>query len=431
MARFKKRVVGSGLYQTPTGPQEVAPSRVKHWHDTIQGMLAAGHKPPLSWGHVRSAVPHPDEHPFWASRYAAGKLTGASLDAAGDLWVEGDAPGVEIDAEGRLITETTLHDGRKVKASLEEVSIGAMDWTDGSGKTWPDAPIHLALTPLPVWVPLGGQPGFQEIPEDEAKGGAANAVRFGTSTLLARFATMASDDTRPLPGKHDDDNDGQKADDDRTKSKPDEARKPSEVGSLDMAALTKALKSAGFDMPESVVDGPTLIAALEAWASAKNGPVAEKTEIPLTKTEDAMKPEAKVEEPGAFLSTIQDPLTRGLVQRAVEADGKARLSRIADLEKRGLPAHVARDLRAESSKAHFGLATDGSLAKHPVETSLAMLEASLPQGHGFDGLFLSSVRGREETPPEQAASPADRAAKTADDIAKRHGLPARVGGAAK
>ena len=153
MAIFQKRVAAPGTYQTPDGIATVTPTRIRHWHDTLQQFLAAGYKVPVSWGHISTALPATeDDKEFWAARYVAGRITGSRIDRkTGELVIQGDAPGVEVE-DGRLMSLATLPDGRRVKTAIEEVSIGARDWQDGKGRTWPDAPVQLALTPLPVWV---------------------------------------------------------------------------------------------------------------------------------------------------------------------------------------------------------------------------------------------------------------------------------------
>lgn len=407
MARFNKRVVGKGLYQTPTGPQEVTPARIQHWHDTIQGMLAAGHKPPLSWGHSLDALPHPDDHPFWKSRLNAGKVLGSSIDAAGDFWLQGEAPGAEIDAGGDLITPVELPDGRKVKAAIGEVSIGAIDWKDGSGKVWKDAPVHLALTPLPVWVPPGGQPGFVPAPPEMAQ--------FGTRTLLARFSAMDEPAKKDPPGKPEND-----------APKPPEPPKPEAKagGEANVPAIVNALRACGINLPYNVGDFDALLVALETIAASKGANMTQPSQAPA---QAAPVPQ----EPGAFLSTIQDPVTRGLVARAIDQDKAKRLSRIEALSGRGLPAHRAQQLRQQASQAFFSTLPDGSLAPHPADAILDMLEDALPKDGSFKATYLSSMT--EVPTPEADKGPqaaAEKHKKTADDLARRAGLPARTGGTA-
>lgn len=391
MARFKKRVIETGIHHTPDGVQEVSPARLRHWHESIKAIIATGVKPPLSWGHLKSAVPYPDDHAYWQSRYQAGRVVGSELSPDGSAWtLEMDAPGVEIDAEGRLVTEATLPDGVKVKAAIDEVSVGAMDWTDGKGHVWNDAPVHLAMTPLPVWVPPGGQPPFEA---SELIGGAAKAARFGTSTLLARFTTMADEEKDP-----------QKKDD----------NKPG--GGMNIKGIVEALREVGLTIPDEVTDDEGLIIAIKAGGAKKDGDA-----LPPPKKEDATPQEA-----GAFLSTIRDPLTRQLMADKVKADGEGRSRRIAALEARGLPAHKAKELRAESTTVRFGLDVSGKLLKHPLDDKLDLLEAALPQA-SFERTFLSTVAGSPADPPEeeQGVREQSRLAAIADRLAARNGLAAR------
>ena len=160
MARFKKFVAAPGSYKTPDGPAAVTPERIRHWHETVTQMVRRGIRPPVSWGHNSQALPHTDDDAaYWSARFNAGRIVGSEIDSEGRFYLVGDVPGVEQEG-GELTTTALMPDGRRLKTSIGEVSIGVRDWTDGDGRTWKDAPVHLALTPLPVIVPPGGQPGF-------------------------------------------------------------------------------------------------------------------------------------------------------------------------------------------------------------------------------------------------------------------------------
>lgn len=179
MPTFKKRTNGVGVFNTADGVANVTPERIKHWHETIQALVKRGYRPPVCWGHQSGATPHSeDDDQYWRARFNAGRITGSSIDPkTGELEIEFDAAGLELTPDGALTSLATLPTGQTVRTQIDEVSIGAMDWKDGSGKVWKDAPIHLALTTLPVWVPEGGQPPFQA---------------FGTKSLQLRFSTTTA-----------------------------------------------------------------------------------------------------------------------------------------------------------------------------------------------------------------------------------------------
>src|SRR5262245_35198331 len=160
MARFRKTVIRPGEYLSPDGPVHIDAARLHRWAHTFRQMASRGIKIPFCWGHQPDGRPEEDEADYQnrVARYTAGYLTDLYVDPlTGGLVAEGDAPGVEPDGKGHLVHWVRLPDGREVKSAVGEVSIGIDDWTDGSGRCWPDSIIHLAATPLPVW---HGQDGF-------------------------------------------------------------------------------------------------------------------------------------------------------------------------------------------------------------------------------------------------------------------------------
>jgi len=413
VARFRKKTIGTGGYQTPGGAQAVDPARLKHWADTITEMVKLGIKPPLSWGHSKGALPHGDaDAEFWRSRLVAGKLLGARVGRDGLLEIEADAPGVDVDAEGRL---TTLleHDGRKLKSAIEEVSIGAMDWTDGTGRVWRDAPVHVALTPLPVWVPEGGQPPFEPI--NEAGQNEPGVVRFSTASLLYRFASEGavadeekkeSPPEKDVPDKKDGEGDG-------------------EIPEVGLPEVLEALASIGLTLPESTTDMTLMrdiVVGCAAIAGASGETQAEET--PATPADDGGMGIGSGGG-GAFMSTLmKDPLGMGLIARLEGEDRNKRLERLSGFSRRGLPAHQAKKLREQITAAKFSTDASGNPLPAAVDAQLDLLDSVLPpEGESVHAaLFGAGV----PTPPEgDEASAKKQNESLADQMARAGGLPSR------
>jgi hypothetical protein len=166
----RKVLVRPGKYTAPMarpdgtrvqGEVAITPDRVKRWAEQFRAMKAAGLRVPVCWGHQPGALPGAglDRAGKQAAvaQANAGYLEEMSLDPDDGLAGTIDVPGATVEG-GSLVTEHTLADGRKVKSAIKEVSVAIRDWTDGSGRKWEDAIVHVALVTHPV---MGGQEGFE------------------------------------------------------------------------------------------------------------------------------------------------------------------------------------------------------------------------------------------------------------------------------
>jgi hypothetical protein len=388
VARFEKRVNGPGVWKTPDGVAVVTPERVRHWHDSLAAILERGHRPPLCWSHAKGATPHPDaDQEFWRARYNAGKVVGCKIDpATSDLILACESDHVTRTPDGKLVSTAALPDGRVVSTEIEDVSVGVADWTDGDGTTWRDVPIHLACTPLPVWVPEGGQPPFEESKPSEV-------TQF--STRLYRFA---SEPPMADEGKKDD--------------------APDTSGGPDIKKVIKKLAEAGITLPDDTTP-ENLLERLYVACTAVGGGSGGSEPPPAP---------ADAGGEGTFMSTIrQDPVKAFLLAR-VEADSKTRrLERVAALERRGLPAHRAKKLREEASAVRFALLPSGQAAPESIDRVLDELDGVLPPADAFD---LTRQRTpadvREAEPPEGGSkSDAQKTRALADQLARNGRLPER------
>lgn len=403
VAQFKKVVSAPGTYQTPDGLATVTPERIRHWHDTIHALLREGYKPPISWGHLSKAVPHTeDDTAYWASRFNAGKVIGAEIDGAGQLVLAGDAPGVEVDAAGRLVTQAELPDHRKVKAAIEEVSIGAFDWTDGKGRVWKDAPVHLALTPLPVWVPQGGQPGFEAADLPQAWG--TQGQRFGLGHLLYRFAT----ETTPMAVKKEEEKPSKK-----------EGEGAGVAGGPSLKKVLEMLGKCGITLPDDTSE-ENLLERLYVACTAKEGAEGG--------GEGGAPEEPVAEEPGAtFMATNRDPAVAVLLAEVEAGDRTRRLARITGLVRRGLQPHLAKKLREAASQVRFAVGPTGQRVVPQLDAQLELLEAQLPPEGVLAQLLDPGAGALEAEPPESAQHPTQRYKKVVDEQLANSRLAPRQG----
>lgn len=408
MASFEKLAVEPGTYTTPDGVAEVSSDRIRHWHDTLQGILASGYSPPLCWAHPAGAEPHaPDDEAYWSARFNAGRVTGSRLDDEGRLFISGDAPGCSNE-DGKLISQATLPSGLAVKTAIDKVSIGVRDWTDGRGKTWHDAPIHLGLVTLPVWEPEGGQPGFVAVPP--------TLQRFGTDTFLSTSPGKPMADKKPPFGKEDDTGKDTETDDVPGPGEPDE---PTNVAEYVEEAKT-ALAKMGVNLPANT-DAGNILERICVACAALQGQKASQTQQPDINTPVTEEPR------GTFMSTVTtDPTVAALVADREARDRKDRLAMIEALGKRGLPAHQAKKLRERATTVRFALDSTGKPAKDGIDDLLEALDVSLPKEGAFDAAFLSTMHGVTEVdPPEGDQSGAAKNRRIADEWAKNAKLPAR------
>jgi hypothetical protein len=154
MARVYKLLLRPSLYSAPQGVLKATPARLKHWIRTFRRMKAKGIRVPIGHGHQPQALPGDASararNQYYLGALNAGYLDALDLDKRGGLRAVLDCPGYDLDDKGNLVAWTRLGDGREVRTAIAEVSAAIRDWTDGTGETWPDAIVHIALTPLPV-----------------------------------------------------------------------------------------------------------------------------------------------------------------------------------------------------------------------------------------------------------------------------------------
>ncbi len=179
MATFRTLALKRGSYCTRDGSWlHATDQRMRRWPKVVQELSAKGIRIPVAWGHQPFAEPlDADANPsdplvqarreYLNSAMNAGFVTGMEYDPeTGNLWVEGEAPGLENDEKGNLVSWVKLPSGHQLKTAVREVSLSFNNWKTGKGEVYRDVPIHLALCVLPR---SEGQAGFEKLtPEARA-----------------------------------------------------------------------------------------------------------------------------------------------------------------------------------------------------------------------------------------------------------------------
>jgi hypothetical protein len=137
---FWKDMIHGGNYVHPTKGFSLAVNRqrLQRWAETGQQMLAAGVAIPINCDHS---------------------------DAARD--VVGYVKQFKLDGDRLLGLCQFIGDDAALTAARNSVSIGIdPDFTDGQGRKWGEAVVHLALTPVPV---VPDQDQFEQVPNAEGQ----------------------------------------------------------------------------------------------------------------------------------------------------------------------------------------------------------------------------------------------------------------------
>lgn len=198
MARFRKTVLVPGDYYVARtdepGFVRFGDAYLRRVADTHQQMRAAGLKTPLCWGHQPESNPFDDaDREYRSSAYNAGYLDRLTYDGR-ELVAEGEAPGCDVDEHGNLLAWVKLDDGRQVRTAIGECSIGINSFTDGKGRKWEDAPIHLAMVVRPV---VHGTSGFMALSTKPAGHKAAITCPPGQTAVC----TARGCECRPIPAR--------------------------------------------------------------------------------------------------------------------------------------------------------------------------------------------------------------------------------------
>lgn len=150
--RFKKPIVNTGVYAVPSpeGSKKVSitKDRLNHWTSQFNDMKSAGISVPAPWSHSQEALP--------IQMGSDGTLPRSDINAGwwDKLWVDGDTLWGELDIPSN-------EDAVKIGRSVRESSIYVRpEFNDGSGNSWKDSLMHIALVTHPI---ENGQDNFQPV----------------------------------------------------------------------------------------------------------------------------------------------------------------------------------------------------------------------------------------------------------------------------
>lgn len=194
--KFKKQIVKPGKYvvnvprkqkdgtvKFERDTHEITPERIKSWKDKFDAMIQDGLRIPAPFRHDLSALPLTDEQKLELEQKQKdqGSLNNAgywdSLNIAEDGTLEG-----EID-----VAEQALAD--RFGNSFKECSLMALpEFTDGKGKKWEDAILHVAVVTNPI---VHGLDNFKPVTPVEST---ENAIALCLSALEG---VALGDDDKP------------------------------------------------------------------------------------------------------------------------------------------------------------------------------------------------------------------------------------------
>lgn len=410
MAKALKTLLRSAIYQAPQGELHATPARVRRWAEQFREMKAVGIKIPVGWGHQPDALPFDPRHmpraqqQYHFSKYNAGYLGDMRsgivpdvLDPKGkqiaELSAALDCPGVELEGDN-LVHWVKLPDGRQVKAAIGEVSVAIRDWKDGTGKLWPDAIVHVALTPLPV---AHGHGGFSPAPAAGCEAAEAG-ITLSLSSLLFTLSTESEGDMA-------EDKDTKKKDDAPTESGGGESKKDHFAEGMEF------LKRKGISLPDDTTPENFWERVCIAGHALENAETAAEAETDLDDFDAEPEDEgAEYTDPSGSdmtteeqrpvmmsLATCRDPLARTMISRQQDehrADLRKRLDRLV---KRGMKPEKAQKIRGQIDGYTLSLDPDSGEAQlNEVDFLLSTLEDVAPARHPLKGLKTAGVARRPD-----------------------------------
>lgn len=159
---FEADVLGPSTLHPIQGQLDVNSSRLNHFVEQFERMKSDNVAVPMFWGHQmeRDGPKHSDDRATERARWQAGNLSSVKINRkTGNLRIRAVVPpGMDIDPETKTLIDPVNH------TRHEQFSVGIGDWNNGRNRWYEDAIVHVALTPLPVWV---WQDGVSESPSDQ------------------------------------------------------------------------------------------------------------------------------------------------------------------------------------------------------------------------------------------------------------------------
>jgi len=228
---FFKKILSPGRYLVNDlaggrRTEHFTTDRFKSWIATFNRMREAGLSVPAPTFHDPQAVPLLDTAPGKPSTPSAGSFQNKGWWK--DLFID--------PASGSLFGRLEIplaEDAARIGTTVKDVSpLVRKSWTDGLGRTWEDAILHIGLVTHPV---APGQENFQPILD--------GAMAFSLSSLLPENAAMADDDKSKVPPDSDDS-------DSNDSDSRDESGTAKETGAHTIGEALEALSSVGLTLPD-------------------------------------------------------------------------------------------------------------------------------------------------------------------------------------
>lgn len=345
-------------FQSPDGPVQATPERMRRMVETFQKMKAARLNIPVPFGHQLKALPESyDEEQFLKSRYNAGYLHDVRINKAGELEVVPETPALQHDAESGCLIDPER------KTAIKEVSLAlAKEFTDGKGRVWNDAIVHAALVTHPVVD--GQEAGFQRM--------SLNAnPRIGGLTFLS----LGSPSQWRLALGDDDDDSDAPADPPAETPPPEET--PAAIVEPFNPNLMQLLAEHGIVLPEDT-DKANFEERLVTALTALKGRLE-----PMNSDTPPSVPSGATEGTSTQMLSLLSTSPAGqklVAQHRLTQQREAR-AKLDDLKARGLRLELFKELEtqvAAITTTKLSLTAAGDIATPDVFRTLDMLDKALP-----------------------------------------------------
>jgi hypothetical protein len=411
--------------------------RNRGYAEKYRQMRAAGIKIPLFWGHQmkRGGPFHVDDKATERARWQAGDLETLRVDPeTGQLRVVGEVPpGCDIDPDTKTLIDPVNH------TRHSRVSVGIGDWQDGTGKWWEDVPVHVAITPLPVWV---WQDGFREVGGDHLLACSADSrvrVRYvlgGTMPVAAIKKPKGEEDDLPpgdaMPPEETEEpapeaeapapeGDEQPIPEEPGAGMPEDAApmpeecapgdKP-ELGDMPAeepeapkaSPLVDLANQLGIPMPEETASGDIEQVLIGVFT----GLIAAGAKITVGGEHDLQPAGEKpvAEAPPMFVLSAGEPTPSGMTDRewtlARKLAGERQTQfrgRCEVLVRAGMPEDLVTEVREKATRFH--LSADGDVTLPDAEGELSLLERVAER---VAPLLMATLSTADATPPKNPAT---------------------------
>lgn len=380
--------LGVGMHHAREGVMPASMASLQMLVSKFRQMKAKRIAIPMFWGHQmkRGGPVHSDDKATQRALWTAGWVHDVEMnpsDSSRLRVIFPPPPGMSVDEDSGALVDPVKH------TQIKEVSLGIGDWKDGTGEWWEDVIVHVALTPLPVWLGQNGISmydsceklialssdsevrvkyilGGTEMPASfMKKGGAPSEMEDDDEE--GNVPPMAEGESEEVPNEQaeepDGDEDGANPMDQLVDEGPEEmgSQQPSPEATTELP-LIEQLGELGIALPEDTtalnfVDRMSGVVAGLLAAGAKIVTGGEKELGPVAAMKDATP-----ESPPLFTLSTGDasiknlsPLEQALASRMVEEARQKRRQRCTRLEEGGVPKRLVDIVRSRGTQVNLSL----------------------------------------------------------------------------